>query len=128
MYKPKKRVKVLELQKKTAIMVIIRLASINDAEAIASIYSPFVKNTSISFEIVAPPVEVMAKRISEYSSWCPWLVAVDDNNDILGYAYATRFKERWAYQWSAEVSVYTKRKGVGRRMYEILLQVLRMQG
>ena len=107
----------------------IRSAATADADAIARIYRHYVCNTSISFEEQpVNPVE-MAERINEViSSSLPWLVA-ERPGRLLGYAYATKWKGRCAYRHSVESSVYLDPdcvgQGIGTRLYQELLQMLR---
>lgn len=109
----------------------LRLAVPEDAAAIAAIYAPVVSETATSFEVVPPDAAEMAQRISKISERYPWIVA-DDNGAVLGYAYGSTHRARYAYQWSAEVSAYVHadhhRKGVGRALYESLFEILALQG
>jgi phosphinothricin acetyltransferase len=103
-----------------------------DAERVAEIYRPHVVETLTSFEEVAPTTTEMAERISSTLAWTPWLVAQDENDRVIGYAYASRHRERAGYRWSVDISVYVdwdwQRKGVGRALYAELLPTLRRQG
>ncbi len=109
----------------------IRLATPDDAESVAAIYAPIVRNTQLSAEFDVPSVDEMRKRIIDTLVTHPWLVA-ERGGEILGYAYATRFRDRPAYQWTAEVSVYIRptdhRRGVARALYTSLFAGLRLQG
>jgi len=109
----------------------IRLASSADAEAIAAIYRPIVDATAISFETVAPSPAEISRRIASILEIAPWLV-YEDGDGIAGYAYGSRHRDRAAYQWSVDVSVYvaegTRRRGIGRALYEALFPLLRLQG
>jgi phosphinothricin acetyltransferase len=102
-----------------------------DAAGCAAIYAPYVLASATSFEETAPNEGEMADRILRISTTHPWLVA-ERGGRLLGYAYACRHRERPAYRWSADVSVYVDegrwRQGVGRRLYEDLLERLRGQG
>lgn len=108
----------------------IRLATEADAEAIQAIYAPYVRDTVISFELEPPDVETMRGRIRKTLDQFPWLVCAEDGF-VLAYAYASQHRERPAYQWSADVSVYTRpsaqRRGIGRGLYTALLDLLRLQ-
>jgi phosphinothricin acetyltransferase len=108
-------------------MMHIRSAVEADAERILSIYRPYVEHTAISFESSLPSLDEMKQRISKIAKSYPWLV-YEEQNRILGYAYASQFRERVAYQWSAEVSVYVHqdclKQGVGRKLYRQLLDDL----
>jgi phosphinothricin acetyltransferase len=109
----------------------IRLAREGDAEAIAAIYRPFVEETAISFEAVAPDREEMARRITDTIALYPWLVC-EIGGRVTGYAYATRHRVRAAYQWSVDASVYVdknyQRCGIGRGLYTSLFRILAAQG
>ena len=109
----------------------IRMATVADAEAIQRIYAPFVTDTSVSFEMVPPSIEEMAQRISTTLQRTPWLVYEQDGR-VMGYAYASKHRDRAAYQWSVEVSAYVlpeaRRTGVARQLYERLFEILAMQG
>lgn len=102
-----------------------------DAAACAAIYAPSVESTPISFENVPPDPAEFAGRIARYAATHQFLVAEEDG-EVLGYAYACRWRERPAYDWSVEVSVYVgaahQGKGVGRALYEELFARLRIQG
>lgn len=102
-----------------------------DAAACAAIYAPSVEESIISFEERAPDAAEMAARISRVSLTHPWLVA-EEGGEVVGYAYAGRFKERPVYRWSAGVSVYVAAgrtgQGLGRALYEELFARLRRQG
>lgn len=108
-------------------MPTIRSATQADAPALLEIYAPFVRDTAVSFEMDVPAVEDMAARVSRVQKgWC-WLVA-EEAGRCQGYAYGTSFRERRAYRWSVETSVYVhpdhRQKGVGRALYLVLLQKL----
>jgi phosphinothricin acetyltransferase len=102
-----------------------------DAAACAAIYAPSVEATPISFEVTPPGAAEFAGRIAKYSATHQFLVAEEDG-EVLGYAYACSWRERPAYDWSVEVSVYVaagqQGKGVGRALYVELFDRLRAQG
>lgn len=102
-----------------------------DAAACAEIYAPSVESTPISFETVAPDAAEFASRITRFSATHQFLVA-EEGGEVLGYAYACRWKERTAYDWSVETSVYVgaahQGKGVGRALLQELIGRLRAQG
>jgi L-amino acid N-acyltransferase YncA len=110
---------------------ILRLANEDDAEAIRDIYAPFCEATPVSFETQAPSVDEMRRRIAGTLECLPWLVYEKDHW-VLGYAYASKHRERAAYRWSLDVSAYVRdgyrRSGVGRALYTSLFELLRMQG
>jgi len=109
----------------------LRIAKREDAAAIERIYTPIVNETIISFEYEPPSVSELAERIEGALEHYPWLVC-DDGDDVLGYAYATRFRGRAAYDWVVEVSVYVapgaQRRGVARALYTALFELLTAQG
>jgi L-amino acid N-acyltransferase YncA len=102
-----------------------------DAAACAAIYAPFVRDTVISLEEEVPGEEEFAGRIERISATHPWLVAEHDGQ-VIGFAYASAHRERAAYRWAADVTVYIAqdhhRRGVGRAVYETLLSLLVRQG
>src|SRR5947209_12608865 len=109
----------------------IRLATEADAEGIVAIYAPIVRETAISFEVEAPDVNAMRRRITETLAHLPWLIC-ERRGEVLGYAYASTHRTRAAYQWSVDVSVYVhariRRSGVGKALYTSLLRFLDLQG
>jgi phosphinothricin acetyltransferase len=109
----------------------IRTACPDDAEAIHAIYAPAITHTAITFETELPGADAMRQRIVTRLQHYPWLVW-EEHGEVLAYAYATRFRERAAYDWIAETSIYVhesaRRRGIARRLYGVLLDVMRLQG
>jgi L-amino acid N-acyltransferase YncA len=109
----------------------IRPATTTDAEAIQRIYAPFVLETAISFEDVPPSVDEMAGRIISTVRTYPWLVAVISGK-VCGYVYASPHRERAAYRFSADTTVYiapeAQRRGIGHALYAELLPELTRRG
>jgi len=109
----------------------LRPAQPSDAEAIRALYRPFVLENAVSFEEVLPTRAEMAERISALAPVWGWLVAEADGA-LLGYAHASLFRSRAAFRTSAEVSVYVgpgvRRRGIGRHLYEGLMQLCRARG
>jgi len=109
----------------------IREVAATDAAAIASIYAPYVRDTIISFETEPPAAGEMSSRIAAIVLRHPWLVA-EQGGQLLGYAYAGEHRSRAAYRWDVDVAVYlaaaAHRRGIGRRLYRALFEVLRRQG
>ncbi|SDI26840.1 GNAT family N-acetyltransferase [Desulfosporosinus hippei] len=107
-----------------------RMATKEDAEEILELYAPYVTDTAITFEYEVPSVQEFAERISNITKKYPYLVAIE-NKRIIGYAYASAFKERAAYDWAVETSVYLRQdcrgKGVGKKLYLALEEILRQQ-
>jgi phosphinothricin acetyltransferase len=112
-------------------MTRIRLATINDAKEIRDIYAPNILNASISFETELPSFEEMQSRIQTILQKYPWIVCEVDEK-IAGYVYASKHRDREAYQWSCECSIYMnndfKGKGIGKELYQLLFQILKLQG
>lgn len=108
----------------------IRLATVQDAPALLSIYGQYI-DTTITFECALPTENEFAQRIMSISAEYPYLVC-EDTGRIVGYAYAHRQKEREAYQWNAELSIYLDRsstsKGIGKTLYITLIELLKVQG
>jgi L-amino acid N-acyltransferase YncA len=106
----------------------IRRAAPADAPAIAAIYGPYVRDTTITFETVPPTTDQMEQRIRTVTASYPWLVASVDGV-VVGYAYASRYRERQAYCHTAEVSVYVDKthtgRGIGGALLGELLAILR---
>jgi len=102
-----------------------------DGAACAAIYRPYVEDAGTSFEELAPDADAMTARIVVFAADHPWLVAELDGG-VAGFAYATHHRARAAYRWAADVSIYidsfAQRRGVGRRLYEALFELLRRQG
>lgn len=105
-----------------------RVARPEDAEALRTIYAPYVEETAITFEYEVPSVEAFRARIAHTLATYPYIVAIEENN-IIGYAYVGRLHERAAYDWSVETSIYVDRcarkHGLGRQLYERLEAILR---
>jgi phosphinothricin acetyltransferase len=109
----------------------IRSVVLDDAPAVSEIYAPFVSHAATSFETIPPDAAEIQRRIKTRTPKYPWLVFEADGV-VLGYAYGSEHRTRQAYQWSADVSVYTheraRKRGVGRALYTVLLELLRRQG
>ena len=117
----------MELKKEN---LVFRFAAEEDAEKILKIYKPYIENTTITFEYEVPAVEEFKVRIRETLEEYPYIVC-ECGNEIAGYAYANRIWTRAAYQWDAELSVYTDGKfagnGIGKKLYKILIEILKLQ-
>ena len=105
----------------------IRVATPEDAEALLDIYAPYVTDTAITFEYEVPSLTEFRKRIRHTLERYPYLV-MEQNGEILGYAYAGPFKERAAYDWAVETTIYVKqgmkKQGIGRKLYQALEDTL----
>ena len=119
------------VQSKGAQVSAVRVATEADADAIAGIYEPYVRETAISFEEVPPTPREMARRLTAILELHPYLV-FDDGGSVLGYAYGSAHRAKAAYRWSVETTVYVARgahhRGIGRALYTELLDLLRRQG
>lgn len=112
--------------------ILIRLATEHDAAALAAIYRPYVEDSRISFEDVAPDAAEMARRIKgDPTGYHPWFVA-DEAGRLLGYAASSPFRARRAYRWTVETGIYlapdAHGRGIGRALLSKLLQLLERQG
>ncbi len=109
----------------------IRIAKIKDAPAMLEIYAPYIRDTAITFEYEVPAAEEFASRIENVTRRFPWLICEIDGQTA-GYAYASLFRPRAAFQWDAEMSVYLSpefhRMGIASALYHCLENMLREQG
>lgn len=108
----------------------IREVKIEDAKEIQKIYEPYVIKEAISFELVAPNTEEMKNRIKKIiEQGYPYIVAVNEDNKVLGYAYATKYHEREAYKYTCSLSIYIDEnihtKGIGQLLYNQLEKILK---
>ena len=119
------------MMRESRIDQVLRLATVADAAAVAEIYRPAVAERATSFELTPPDAAEMARRIERTLARTPWLVCERDGA-VVGFAYASPHRERPAYQWSVEVSVYiaaaAHRGGVARALYTALFAILALQG
>lgn len=110
---------------------VVRLATPADGAACAAIYAPYVERTAISFEATPPTPDEMAARIAKTTAHYPWLV-VEVDGVVRAYAYGSRHRERPAYDWTVETTVYVDeafhRRGLGWAAMRALVAVLRLQG
>lgn len=111
--------------------ILIRTAMEEDAETLLKIYAYYVKNTAITFEYDVPTVEEFRARVEKTLKKYPYLV-IEKNKQIMGYAYAGPLKERAAYDWSAELTIYLAHDavkcGLGRMLYEALEKEMKNRG
>ncbi|HFI0076683.1 TPA: N-acetyltransferase family protein [Streptococcus suis] len=112
-------------------MIEIRNAQVEDAANLVAIYAPYVEKTAITFETQVPAVEDFANRIEKTLKKFPYLVAVEEGQ-IVGYAYASTYYARAAYDWTVEMSVYVQKeargKGIGTLLYTALEEELTARG
>jgi L-amino acid N-acyltransferase YncA len=109
----------------------IRIATAEEADAMLAIYEPYIMASSYTFETELPSREAFRQRVNNYLTNWPWLVCENDG-EIEGYAYASSYRERSAYQWNVECSVYVnekfQRSGTATSLYSILFELLKLQG
>ena len=108
----------------------VRIAIPEDAKELLSIYKYYVENTTITFEYDTPTLEEFQNRIKNTLVKYPYIVAIE-NDKIVGYAYASAFKGRAAYDWAVETTVYLRQscrgRGLGRMIYSALEEILKKQ-
>ena len=108
----------------------IRVATVEDAQQILQIYAPYIEKTAITFEYEVPALEEFRGRIQHTLKKYPYLVA-EEAGEILGYAYTGPFKERAAYDWAVETTIYVKedkkQRGIGKLLYQALEEISKAQ-
>ena len=111
--------------------IIIRDVKPEDAERLVEIYSYYVLNTAVSFEYKTPSIEEFKERIINTTQKYPYLVC-EENNIVVGYAYAGAYSTREAYSWTATTSIYIdkdyRRQGIGSMLYYELEERLKELG
>lgn len=111
--------------------MIIRDVKPEDAPAIAAIYNHHVLNTVVTFDEQPLSNTEMSRKITDISANYPWLVAVE-SDEILGYTYSSKFREKSAYRFSTETTIYCRQghtgKGIGTRLYTELLERIKARG
>lgn len=111
--------------------ITLRLATSADAKQLLAIYTPYVADTTITFECKIPSVHEFASRITHILSKFPYYVALVDG-EIAGYAYASPYRTREAYHWTAETTIYIHQAhrgyGIGSMLYSALEETLKTQG
>lgn len=109
----------------------LELVQASDAQALLEIYAPYVQNTAITFEYEVPSKEEFRSRIEHTLESYPYIKAVCEDK-IVGYAYASVFKPRKAYEYCVETSIYIAQdmrgKRVGSLLYKGLEALLQAQG
>ena len=113
-------------------VILIRDASPDDAEQLLAIYGPYVTDTAVTFDYEVPSAEAFRQKIRRIrENGYPFFV-LEENGTVLGYTYATRFRERKAYDYCAETSVYldmaARHRGLGHALYGRLEASLRSAG
>ena len=111
--------------------VSFRIATLEDCQAILDIYADYIKNTAITFEYEVPSTEAFRQRMENILAKYPYVVA-QCGSKVVGYAYAGVFKDRAAYDWACEVSIYlhpdVQKQGIGKRLYAYLEGYLKKMG
>lgn len=109
-------------------MLKIRDVTLEDAHKLVEIYAPYVLNTDVTFEYDVPSVEEFKQRIINITKKYPYYV-IENNDVIVGYAYASDYRSRKAYQYVCELSIYIDQnyhgKQVGTMLYNQLLETLK---
>jgi phosphinothricin acetyltransferase len=109
----------------------IRSAAESDVPEMLCIYAPYVENTTYTFEYTVPTEEEFLVRFQDITAQFPWLVW-EENGRVLGYAYGSLPFARAAYAWAGEVSIYlaadARGRGIGRKLYPALEQLMEYQG
>ena len=111
-------------------MIVIETVKLTDAARLLEIYRPYVEKTAISFEYKVPTLLEFEQRIKTTVAKYPYLVA-KDGNQIVGYAYTSAFKQRAAYDWAVETSIYVDvnycGQGIGSALYRELEKITKKQ-
>ena len=111
--------------------IIIRDATVNDIESLLSVYAPYVENTAVSFEYEVPSIDEFRSRFEKITKKYPYFLAEDSNGKVLGYTYYSEFKDREAYRYSVETTIYLAKeacgRGIGRKLYEVLEKAAKAQ-
>ncbi len=106
----------------------IRHASVEDSFAIAAIYNWYIVNTYFTFEEAQLEVKEISRRIAKADEQSPWLVLLEENQ-VVGFACAVPWKQRAAYRFSRETSIYLQQDklgmGRGARLYQQLIDEIR---
>lgn len=111
--------------------IIYRIATVADADQILDIYRPYIESTAVTFEQDVPTAEAFRARVAQILKQYPYLVAEVDGR-IVGYSYASPYRSRAGFRWTAELSVYVHQdyhgNHIGTHLYAALLDLLRIQG
>ncbi|MDR2807872.1 MAG: GNAT family N-acetyltransferase [Spirochaetaceae bacterium] len=106
---------------------VIRPVTITDAASLCSLYNYYIEQTVITFEQEPVSLQTMEERIRNITARYPWLVW-EDGGEIIGYAYVNKWRERFAYRFSVENSIYLRHgfegQGMGSRLLAALLDKL----
>lgn len=103
-----------------------------DAETLLYIYAPFVLETPTTFEYLVPSIGEWKERLRNIAARFPFLVLRDESGKAVGYAYASEHRSREAYKWAVESSIYlaqsARGKGLGKKLYTLLLREIAANG
>lgn len=109
----------------------IREATIDDAQRLLEIYTPYIKETAVTFEYAVPDVDEFRERIKNIKEKYPYLLCEKDGI-VVGYVYASAYSKREAYNWTVGTSIYVdkscRRMGVGSLLYKHLEEELKKKG
>lgn len=109
----------------------IRMIEEQDIPNVLEIYRPYVENSVITFEYEVPSLSAFQERVHHKLEQFPWLV-IEMDGELCGYAYASIFRERIAYQWDCELSIYIAQDKsghhLGSMLYDALIQLVQVQG
>lgn len=123
---------LVNLGAKKIIQSMIRIARHSDAAQIAAIYAPYIVNSTVSFEMEPPDAVEICARMDKILPQTPWLVYEATDGRVAAYAYASAHRDRLAYQWTREVSVYVhpdfRRQKIANLLYSTLIDILKIQG
>lgn len=96
-----------------------------------NVYAPYVENTAVSFEYEVPSIDEFRSRFEKITKKYPYFLAEDSNGKVLGYTYYSEFKNREAYRYSVETTIYLAKeacgRGIGRKLYEVLEKAAKAQ-
>ncbi len=111
----------------------IREAATSDAKAIHDIYGYYVANTYVTFTEINPTVQDYADSIVNTKQDYPYIVAVDEEDKVVGMAYGGRVRHHDAYKYAVETTIYLapevpKKSGIGKLLYTELEARLKAMG
>ena len=122
---------IKEMLRKGRIPMLLRPAEMSDAAQMCRIYHPYVMETAITFIYHEPTEETFMEKLRTIQPQYPFIVCEQDC-EVVGYAYASAMRPHEAYQWGVELSVYVDRdfhgRGIGRKLYNGLFNLLKIQG
>lgn len=109
----------------------VRLVKDSDLSEVLDIYQYYIKHTDVTFEYDVPQLATFKDQIQDIIREMPFLVAIE-NNQVVGYVYASKFAKKKAYSWSVETTIYLDKdylhKGIGKVLYQTLFKILKKMG